>query len=94
VNPARAWGGTPSATPQRISSKRANSPQGYEASCDSNLSGFFDSLCRRSPAGFNAELPTPVPPPKTKASKQPEGRKSLINRIAFMRRAALLLGHS
>jgi len=40
--PAGAWGGTPSTTPQRVTNKRANSPQGYEASGNSTLLGIFD----------------------------------------------------
>jgi|GEM_PF-1340475 len=38
------WGGAPSPTPQRITNKRAKSPQGYEASDKSALLGPFGKL--------------------------------------------------
>ncbi|HNW87971.1 MAG TPA: hypothetical protein PLP25_09245 [Candidatus Limiplasma sp.] len=34
---AGVWGSAPSPTPQRVTSKRANSPQGYEASGNGTL---------------------------------------------------------
>ena len=46
---AGVWGGTPSPTPQRFPSKRANSPQGYEAS------GTGIKFPRRSGTGSRAK---------------------------------------
>ena len=51
----RVWGGTPSPTPQREARKRANSPQGYEASGNSALSRLAHDHPRRSGAGSRAK---------------------------------------
>jgi len=53
---AGVWGRTPSPTPQRKPNKRANSPQGDEASGDCALQNHFDKpVPRRSETGSRAK---------------------------------------